>query len=181
MVVVSTPGALLHVLTLKPARISNYNHHKVWNEITYQFTNFIDAGVAVWEWINNFIPHFTGHAIAYPCRDKGYFVSVKVPHDSLLLSKIIYTNTGLHSWHILILHSTDYIHVKEFDQNLTLGVLNLEQKKYKSFMSVIECKVLSPVWDQFIITFWETLFLISNENWASSSMLSKTAHTTFAV
>ena len=33
-------------------------------EITYPFPNFNGTTVEVWEWISNFIPHFTGHVIA---------------------------------------------------------------------------------------------------------------------
>ena len=40
--------------------ICNYIHHKAWDEITYPFPNFLK----VWEWISDFIPHFT-----YPCWD----------------------------------------------------------------------------------------------------------------
>ena len=60
----------LHGLTLISALISNYIHYKVWDEITYPFSNFNSATVEVWEWISNFIPHFTGHMIAYSCWDK---------------------------------------------------------------------------------------------------------------
>ena len=28
--------------------------------------------IQVWEWISNFIPHFTGHVITYPCWDSIY-------------------------------------------------------------------------------------------------------------
>ena len=37
-------------------------------EITCPFPYFNGATVWVWEWISNFIPHFTGHVITYPCR-----------------------------------------------------------------------------------------------------------------
>ena len=49
--------------------ISNCIHYKAWDEITYPFPNFNSATVEVWEWISNFIPHFTGHVITYPCWD----------------------------------------------------------------------------------------------------------------
>ena len=39
----------------------------VWDEITYPFPNFNDTAVEVWEWISNFILHFTVHVITYPC------------------------------------------------------------------------------------------------------------------
>ena len=35
----------------------------VWDEITYAFPNFN----GVWEWMSNFIPHFAGNVITYPC------------------------------------------------------------------------------------------------------------------
>ena len=54
-------------LTLIPAWISKYIHHKVWDEITYPFPNFNGCTVEVWGWISNFITHFIGHMIAYPC------------------------------------------------------------------------------------------------------------------
>ena len=36
-------------------------------EITYPFQNFNEA--TLWEWMGNFIPHFTKHEITYPYRD----------------------------------------------------------------------------------------------------------------
>ena len=54
-----------HGLTLIPACKSNYIHYKVWVEIIYPFPNFNGAAVEVWERINNFIPHFTGHICDY--------------------------------------------------------------------------------------------------------------------
>ena len=54
-------------LNLISAWISNYIHYKVWDGITYPFSNFNDATVEVLEWINNFIPNFSGHMIAYIC------------------------------------------------------------------------------------------------------------------
>ena len=60
---------LLICFNLIPAWISNYVHDKVWNEMTYTLPNFSGCTVEVWEWISNFIPHFTGHMIAYSCWD----------------------------------------------------------------------------------------------------------------
>ena len=60
-------GTLL--LTLIPAWVSYYIHYQVYDEITYTFPNFIGTAIEVWEWIINFIPHFTGHMITYPCWD----------------------------------------------------------------------------------------------------------------
>ena len=50
-----------------PEWISNHIHYKGWDEVTYPFPNF--NGIEVWEWINNFIPIFTGHVFTYPCWD----------------------------------------------------------------------------------------------------------------
>ena len=41
---------------------------KVWDEITYLFTNFNGYAVEVWEWVSNFIPHFVMDVITYPTR-----------------------------------------------------------------------------------------------------------------
>ena len=48
-------------------RMDNYHIHcKVWDEISFAFTNYNGRAVEVWEWISNFIPHFAGHVIIYP-------------------------------------------------------------------------------------------------------------------
>ena len=44
-----------HVVTLIQTWISNYNHYKLWDEISYPFPNFNGVTVEVWEWISNFI------------------------------------------------------------------------------------------------------------------------------
>ena len=50
---------------------------KVWDEITYPFTNFNGCSVEVWEWISNSIPHFIMDLITYPCwREVGNSVFV---------------------------------------------------------------------------------------------------------
>ena len=49
----------------------------MWDEITYPFLNFNGATVEVYEWISNFLPYFTGHAITYPCWDKSYTMLVE--------------------------------------------------------------------------------------------------------
>ena len=54
-----------------PAWISNYIHHKVWDEITYPFPNFNGATVEVWEWISNIIPHFLMDVITCPWWDQS--------------------------------------------------------------------------------------------------------------
>ena len=55
------PGLLINtwrplLLTLISARISNYTHYKMWDEITHPYPNFNGATIKVWEWISNFIP-----------------------------------------------------------------------------------------------------------------------------
>ena len=59
----------LHVITLILARFSNYINGKMWPKVMLPFPNFTDATVEVWEWISNFIPHFTGYVIIHPCWD----------------------------------------------------------------------------------------------------------------
>ena len=41
------------------------------DDSTYPLPHFKDATVQVWKWINNFIPHFTGYVLIYPCWDKS--------------------------------------------------------------------------------------------------------------
>ena len=55
-----------HVLTSIQAWISNYIHYIVWDKITNSFPNFNCATVEAWEWLSDFIPHFTGDVITYP-------------------------------------------------------------------------------------------------------------------
>ena len=43
--------------------MNNYTHYKVWDEITYQFANFKQRTVEVWELISNFIQYFTVYVI----------------------------------------------------------------------------------------------------------------------
>ena len=52
-----------------PAWISNYINHKVWDKITYLFSNSNGCTVEVRERISNFIPHFTRHVNTYACLD----------------------------------------------------------------------------------------------------------------
>ena len=44
----------------------NYIRCKVLGEIIYPFPNVNGAAFEVWEWISNFITHFTVHVITYP-------------------------------------------------------------------------------------------------------------------
>ena len=47
--------------------ISNHIHSNMSDEIAYVFTYIKDAAVEVWEWISNFMSHFTWCVITYPC------------------------------------------------------------------------------------------------------------------
>ena len=58
---------LLTWINLNPAWISNYVHNKLWDEITYPFSNFNGGIVEVWKCISNFSPQFTGRVITCPC------------------------------------------------------------------------------------------------------------------
>ena len=51
------------------------------DEIIHPFPN--GWTVEVWEWINDFIPHFIGHVITYPCWDEIESISVKGAPDVL--------------------------------------------------------------------------------------------------
>ena len=60
----------------------NYIHYKMWDEITYPFPNFNGAAVEVWEYLSNFILHFTGCMIKsmllpnfYNFRDHSVYAS----------------------------------------------------------------------------------------------------------
>ena len=49
----------------------------MWDEITYTCPNFNGANVEIWEWLINFIPHFTGHVITYLCSDSSWSMLLK--------------------------------------------------------------------------------------------------------
>ena len=52
-----------------PFANNNYNHYKVWDEITYPSPNFNRKTGEVREWISNLIPYLTVHVITHPCWD----------------------------------------------------------------------------------------------------------------
>ena len=43
--------------------------NKVWNEMIYPFPNFNGYTIKVWEWIDDFIPHFIMDVVSYPGED----------------------------------------------------------------------------------------------------------------
>ena len=51
------PGSLFIIVV--PSMENNLMPGKVLSEVSYQFSNFNGAAIVVWEWISNFIPHFT--------------------------------------------------------------------------------------------------------------------------
>ena len=66
-------------------------HCKVWDEITYQFTKFNGSTIEVWEWISNFIPHFTMDVITYPCWDQTKTMLIKgTPGDKSHPSHVLH-------------------------------------------------------------------------------------------
>ena len=72
------------------AWISNYTHHKVWDEITYPFPNFNSCTVEVWEWISNIISHIAGHVITYPMLWlKLIHVGKRGPSHCLMIQHIL--------------------------------------------------------------------------------------------
>ena len=66
---------------------------KVWDEITYPFSNFNGATVEVCKWISNFIPHFIMDVITCPCWDWSWPMLVKGPpeciHREVLSTQVI--------------------------------------------------------------------------------------------
>ena len=90
-------------LTLIPAWISNYICYKVWDEMTFQFLNINCATVDVWQWICNFIQHFTGHMVSYPCWDFSQSVLVKQAPGCLCCYYLIYCKV---TWHLAALSWT---------------------------------------------------------------------------
>ena len=68
---------------------------KAWNEIIYPFPNFNGTAIEVWEWINDFIPHFIMDEITNP-----WWVSVQLRRqyavsDSCSYSELIHSS---HPW-----------------------------------------------------------------------------------
>ena len=46
----------------------------MWDEITYLFSNFNDAAVEVWKWMDNFIPDLIDYVSSYPSWEKSVLV-----------------------------------------------------------------------------------------------------------
>ena len=57
------------LLTLISVWISNHTPNKVWDEITYPFSNFIGCTIEVWECIHKFTTHFIMNVITYAFRE----------------------------------------------------------------------------------------------------------------
>ena len=72
LIIIGSGNRSLHVtplLSLIPPLISNHVIYKCGMKESFQFAKFNGATVEVWEWIDTFIPYFTGHVVTYPCRD----------------------------------------------------------------------------------------------------------------
>ena len=70
--------------------------NEVWDEITYPFPNFNGCTVEVWEWINNFIPHFIMVTINFPCM-----LGLKFNHAVLVKGFPDIYNFSHHKWSLL--------------------------------------------------------------------------------
>ena len=76
----------------------------MWDKITYPFLNFSGCAVAVWKWISNFIPQFTGHMSfpswikVKPCLLKGF------PGRSIRLPEYQWSRQRI-SLHVLQFHN----------------------------------------------------------------------------
>ena len=93
--------------------INNYIHCKVWDEITYPFPNFNGCTVEVWEWINNFIPLFTGHVITLLIRvskrgpwyrDEATVYPKKYAHGFVVLCFVVVTQSFIMNSHEVFIH-----------------------------------------------------------------------------
>ena len=49
----------------------------MWDDINYPYPNFNGCTIEVWEWISNFIPHYTRCVITCPCWDLSQSMLVK--------------------------------------------------------------------------------------------------------
>ena len=111
-----------HDLTSITPWISNYIHYKVWDEITYPFPNFNGATIEVWEWIHNFMLHFTEYVITYPCWDQSWTMLVKwAPGNILERGNFIHkywlrpliciiVNTNIINHYNSIMWDSEYLH-----------------------------------------------------------------------
>ena len=89
------------------AWISNYNHHKVCDDISYPFPNFNSHTVEVWLWISNLITHLPGHMVIFVCWDLNKSVLIKwAPgHIFIGLSQGLLPTNGIYprpSWNWVI-------------------------------------------------------------------------------
>ena len=55
---------LLTWIKIIAAWLSNHIHYEMWDEINGPFPNFSVGTIEVWEWINDFTSHITGHVIS---------------------------------------------------------------------------------------------------------------------
>ena len=77
-----------HGLTFIPTWISNHILYKAWDDITHPFQNFNGETIEIWEWISNFISHFTGYVITYLCWDYRKSILVNKAPVSLPINSV---------------------------------------------------------------------------------------------
>ena len=88
-----------------PTWINNHIHYKVLYEIKQPFPNFNGAAIEVWEWISDYILHFSGQGITGiklihvnkidQLGLKFIKVGKRVPDISVTCPKIVCTNSDL--------------------------------------------------------------------------------------
>ena len=77
MVILYLGTLLLTWFNFNPSMGMYYIHYKVCDEITYPFPKFNGWTIEVCKWISNFIAHFIGYVITYPCWDWSLTILVK--------------------------------------------------------------------------------------------------------
>ena len=91
-----------HLLTW----ISHYINYTVRDEITNPFPNLNGYSVEVWEWIINFIPHFTGYMITNAVRSSptrtDYTASTSPCFPNWTLSIICVCHFNVQRWHLAV-------------------------------------------------------------------------------
>ena len=127
----------------------------MWDEVAYPLPNFNGATVEVWEWISNFIQHFTGHVITHPWWDSNWSMSINgapcqhlMPYHSAKVNIIIQIDIAfnplggnnspsqkLHSFNYERKHC--YFRIQIFNGHLLFSV-------WKYIITVISVTMLIP-------------------------------------
>ena len=104
--------------TLIPALISNYTRCKMLGEIIHPFINFNGATVEVWEWITNFILHFTGYVITYSCWDE-------INRADYLVQGVAHVRRDCHTAQAIYNHTVYTMDVRKTNSNIKMPPYNL--------------------------------------------------------